>query len=203
MRRRREVHSTADTQCAAQPITAHCSQHVVSRYMHVASRAAPDLHSRVCRPLAVCVVSFDVFEYMHRYGLPDESCANYMAEATPTCDQQAICSNCMPIGEEITPYKCWAVPSPILYYVHEYGQVHGEAAMMSEIFERGPITCGFASVDDFDYNYVSSAATQHSSIAHSLHCTAVPSLIWSTCRLPVLGLLSAAAFTLTQPTPRS
>ena len=51
------------------------------------------------------------------------------------------------------PYKCWAVPSPILYYVHSYGQVHGEQAMMTEIIERGPITCGFASVDDFDYNY--------------------------------------------------
>ena len=111
---------------------------------------------------------------LHRYGLPDESCANYVAEAAPLCDQQAICANCMPIGEAIFPYRCWAVPSPILYYVHEYGQVHGEAAMMSEIYARGPITCGFASVDDFDYAYVS--RTQHCNTpqthtlrAHRLH----------------------------------
>ena len=91
---------------------------------------------------------------MHRYGLPDESCANYVAEASASCDAQAVCSNCMPLGEDVTVYKCWPVPSPILYYVHSYGSVHGEAAMMSEIIARGPITCGFASVDDFDYGYV-------------------------------------------------
>jgi cathepsin X len=97
---------------------------------------------------------FDVFEYMHRYGLPDESCANYVAESSAECDAQAVCSNCMPLGEDVTVYKCWPVPSPILYYVHSYGSVHGEAAMMSEIIARGPITCGFASIDDFDYGYV-------------------------------------------------
>ena len=97
---------------------------------------------------------------VQRFGLPDESCNNYVAEASAVCDASAICSNCMPVGEDVYPYKCWAVPSPILYYVHSYGQVHGEQAMMTEIIERGPITCGFASVDDFDYNYVRSTATQ-------------------------------------------
>ena len=107
-----------------------------------------------------------------RYGLPDESCANYVAESSAVCDQQAICSNCMPIGEEaIWPYRCWAVPSPILFYVHEYGQVHGEAAMMSEIHARGPITCGFASVDDFDYNYVSRARQKSIRAAELNSCT--------------------------------
>ena len=46
--------------------------------------------------------------------------------------------------------------------------------MMSEIYARGPITCGFASVDDFDYNYVSS--TQH-------HTTSYPT--------PLLGCAPA------------
>ena len=101
---------------------------------------------------------------------PTSRGANYVAEASAACDQEAVCSNCMPIGEEITPYRCWAVPSPILYYVHEYGQVHGEAAMMSEIHARGPITCGFASVDDFDYAYVSRSSTHHTSHA-PLHCS--------------------------------
>ena len=101
---------------------------------------------------------------MKRFGLPDESCNNYVAEASAGCDASAICINCMPIGEEVYPYKCWAVPSPILYYVHSYGQVHGEQAMMTEIIERGPITCGFASVDDFDYNYVTHTTLHYTTL---------------------------------------
>ena len=83
---------------------------------------------------------------------------------------------------------------------------------MSEIHARGPITCGFASVDDFDYNYVSRThiATQHNdttdrtgrpttalcaSIAVALppaHSILVRSLCW---------LVSVAASTWTAPTP--
>ena len=37
--------------------------------------------------------------------------------------------------------------------MYHIGVVSGEAAIMSEIIERGPVTCGFASIDDFDYNY--------------------------------------------------
>ena len=96
---------------------------------------------------------YDIFEYMYRYGLPDESCQQYIAKSSGTCGAIDVCSNCMPIGEDIFPFKCWAVDNPILYYVKSYGQVSGELAMMSEIYERGPITCGFASTDDFDYNY--------------------------------------------------
>lgn len=96
---------------------------------------------------------YDVFEYMYRYGLPDESCQIYKALESNTCNDIDICMNCMPVGEEIYPYQCWPVDKPILYYISEYGQVSGELAMMSEIYKRGPITCGFASTDDFDYNY--------------------------------------------------
>jgi hypothetical protein len=98
---------------------------------------------------------FDVFEYMFRYGLPDESCQNYVAQQSDKCDTAAICSNCMPSGDgdDVNTFECWAVPSPILYYVHSYGSIRGETAIMSEIQARGPITCSFASTDDFDYNY--------------------------------------------------
>jgi len=41
---------------------------------------------------------YDVFEYMHRYGLPDESCMNYVAKPThpghpERCDPIDICMN--------------------------------------------------------------------------------------------------------------
>lgn len=103
--------------------------------------------------------AYDIFEYMHRYGLPDESCQNYVAKPSKTCDAQAVCANCMPVENpkdpnDLSVTTCWAVKNPILYYVTEYGKVSGEAAIMSEIEARGPVTCGFASIEDFDYNYI-------------------------------------------------
>lgn len=37
------------------------------------------------------------------------------------------------------------------YKVTDFGAVDGEAAMMAEVFERGPIVCGFVSDDAFDF----------------------------------------------------
>jgi len=47
---------------------------------------------------------YDVFEYMHRYGLPDESCMNYVAQPTrpnhlDRCDPIDICMNVRKGGE--------------------------------------------------------------------------------------------------------
>ena len=46
--------------------------------------------------------------------------------------------------------------SPIRYYLSSYGTVEapGEAAMMSEIYARGPLTCSMATPEDFDYGAV-------------------------------------------------
>jgi hypothetical protein len=38
--------------------------------------------------------AFDIMEYMVRYGLPDETCQNYMAH-DKTCTPEALCANCM------------------------------------------------------------------------------------------------------------
>jgi len=43
------------------------------------------------------------------------------------------------------------------YGVSSYGQVKGEAAMMKEIYKRGPIACSFATDDDFMFNYTANA----------------------------------------------
>lgn len=48
---------------------------------------------------------------------------------------------------------CWAVPDFVKYRVSSYGFVRGEAAMMTEIAARGPITCGIAVDDDFCFRY--------------------------------------------------
>jgi hypothetical protein len=41
------------------------------------------------------------------------------------------------------------------YHIKEYGKLPSkdEKAIMSEIYARGPVTCGFATNDDFDYEY--------------------------------------------------
>jgi cathepsin X len=59
----------------------------------------------------------------------------------------------MPIGEDITDTQCWPVKEFTTYRVREYGRIHGEAAIMSEVFARGPVVCGMATTHHFDYNY--------------------------------------------------
>ena len=41
--------------------------------------------------------------------------------------------------------------------------------MMTEIMRRGPITCGFASVDDFDYNYRGGIYIDHTNATDMNH----------------------------------
>ena len=101
----------------------------------------------------------DVLRYMAKYGLPDESCMPYSAtdhtkfgKHAKRCPAIGYCMNCMPIDDVDT---CWAVKTPIRYYVDSYGTVPepGEAAMLNEIAARGPITCSIATPEVFDYGY--------------------------------------------------
>jgi hypothetical protein len=101
----------------------------------------------------------DVLRYMAQYGLPDESCLTYSAtdhtkygKKATRCPAIGYCMNCMPINDVDT---CWAVKTPLRYYVEAYGQVEapGEAAMMAEIAAWGPITCSMATPEVFDYGY--------------------------------------------------
>ena len=52
-----------------------------------------------------------------------------------------MCENCMP-GK-----PCFAQDNWKVYQTAEYGHVKGEAAMMQEIYQRGPIACGVAVPD--------------------------------------------------------
>lgn len=97
----------------------------------------------------------DVYEYMHRFGLPDATCNNYVAKSNQ-CNMEGRCMNCMPFlpgGKEGDPKVCWPVANFTRYWVTEYGNVKGEAQMMSEIQARGPITCGIAVTPEFSFNY--------------------------------------------------
>ncbi|CAF0743189.1 unnamed protein product, partial [Didymodactylos carnosus] len=110
--------------------------------------------------------AYQVLEYMYRYGLPDETCQNYVAESSPTCNDETICQNCLPV--ENGTLRCWPVKNPILFFVQSYGQLSGEIQMMSEIYKRGPISCGFYSTLDFDYNYKYGVYTASTGINNTL-----------------------------------
>ncbi|EIE22506.1 cysteine proteinase [Coccomyxa subellipsoidea C-169] len=106
----------------------------------------------------------DVFRYMAKFGLPDESCNTYSAtdhtkfdQSLKHCPLGAVCRNCMPLND--TADTCWAVKSPILYKVKSWGKIETahkseqESAMMSEIYQRGPIVCSISTPEDFTYGY--------------------------------------------------
>lgn len=101
----------------------------------------------------------DVIRYMTKYGLPDESCMPYGAtdhtkygKHATKCPAEGYCTNCMPIDDVDT---CWAVKTPIRYFLDSYGQIteKGEGPMMNEILQRGPITCSMSTPEVFDYGY--------------------------------------------------
>jgi cathepsin X len=90
-----------------------------------------------------------VYDYMAQTGVPDATCQAYAAtDYACAADGSAICKTCPPGGvacEVIHPaptgtdngagaYTNWRVGA--------HNGVSGEAAMMAEIFARGPISCG-------------------------------------------------------------
>lgn len=63
----------------------------------------------------------------------------------------------MPLGKKEIE-TCWAVKTPLLYFLNSFGKVKAadnkasnEQLMMSEIYNRGPITCSIATPDEFVY----------------------------------------------------
>lgn len=112
----------------------------------------------------------DVFRYMAKFGLPDESCLTYSATdhskyaaiGLTHCAAGGFCVNCMPAKGGDT---CWPVKTPILYRVTAFGRVgspdgvdaHGPganvAAMQAELLARGPIVCSIATPDALVYGY--------------------------------------------------
>ena len=100
----------------------------------------------------------DVFDYMNKIGLPDETCNHYQAKDYTSldsklqhCPPEAECVNCFPVGGNNT---CFAVQNFVRYHVSTYGRVYGGVAgMMKEIAQNGPIVCGMVITDDFAWNY--------------------------------------------------
>lgn len=76
-----------------------------------------------------------VYEYIHKHGIPDETCQNYEA-VNGECRPLGICETCMPGS------GCSAVDKHPTYWVGDFGGVRGADNMKAEIYKRGPIGCG-------------------------------------------------------------
>eukprot|EP00184_Porphyridium_aerugineum_P007157 CAMPEP_0184698506 /NCGR_PEP_ID=MMETSP0313-20130426/5118_1 /TAXON_ID=2792 /ORGANISM="Porphyridium aerugineum, Strain SAG 1380-2" /LENGTH=435 /DNA_ID=CAMNT_0027157469 /DNA_START=113 /DNA_END=1420 /DNA_ORIENTATION=- len=113
----------------------------------------------------------EVYGYMHLFGLPDETCNHWMAEATKKCDAEALCMNCMAYAEPVMEnWRCWPVKNYTKYYVTSFGVIpKDEGAIMSEIHARGPIACSLATNEEFDYQYKGGVWTKPSSDKDSNH----------------------------------
>ena len=129
---------------------AHAATSVLSDRIKIARGAAwPDINISP-QPLISC--SLDnfgchggspilAFRYIHEHTISDRTCAIYQARGHDdgqSCSWMEHCRNCSP-GE-----ACVVPPKFRVYRVDEYGNVAGEDAMMQEIYQRGPISCGIA-----------------------------------------------------------
>ncbi|KAA8497901.1 Cathepsin Z [Porphyridium purpureum] len=119
--------------------------------------------------------SQEVYDFMHKVGLPDETCNHWVAKATKKCDAEAMCMNCMAYAEPVMENnKCWPVKKYVKYFLREYGLIpQDEAAIMTEIFERGPVACSLATDDVFDYNYTGGVWTRKNNMKNSNHVVEV------------------------------
>ncbi|XP_011406795.1 PREDICTED: uncharacterized protein LOC100632176 [Amphimedon queenslandica] len=84
-----------------------------------------------------------VYEYIHRHGLPDETCQNYEAR-NGECTPIEICENCSPKN------GCVAIQDYTKYWVGDYGSVRGPDKMKAEIYARGPIGCGIDATEKLE-----------------------------------------------------
>jgi cathepsin X len=107
----------------------------------------------------------NAFAFIHKNNITDETCSNYQAKGNTNgvkCASDVKCRNCM------RGKGCWAQNNAKIYGVNEFGQVKGEEAMMNEIFQRGPITCGMAVTAEFR-NYTGGVFVDKSNKTELMH----------------------------------
>jgi len=112
-----------------------------------------------------------MYEWVRRFGLPDDSCQEYEARDDKGCsDMSAFCRNCDPTpeGRQGLAPGCYPVAEYTRYFVKEWGTMETypgvqnsdatpenmEHRMMAEIHQRGPISCSIDSsfIEDGKYH---------------------------------------------------
>jgi cathepsin X len=92
-----------------------------------------------------------VYEYAKNYGIPHESCSNYMAVNTKCSEESRVTSTNKPPCYTCEPGSgCAKISQFDKLFVSAYGSVRGEEKMKQEIFANGPISCGIDATDKMD-----------------------------------------------------
>lgn len=97
-----------------------------------------------------------VYQYAAKYGIPAESCSNYMAVSTTCFLTQPVdnrnkpeCYTCQP-RDNSGRDRCQRVKMFKKLFVDSFGSCSGYEQMKREIFRRGPISCSIDASDDQD-----------------------------------------------------
>jgi len=95
-----------------------------------------------------------VYRYAARFGIPSESCSNYMAVDTTCFDDSPVtnrnkpeCYTCKP-RDNSGINRCNRVLKHKKLFVESFGVCSGYDAMKREIHTRGPISCSIDATDD-------------------------------------------------------
>jgi cathepsin X len=107
-----------------------------------------------------------VYDYMHREGVPDESCNNYQAK-NERCSPESRCSTCYPNG------TCSAIEKYPLWRVSEFGLVTEEEEIKKEVFARGPVSCLMDATPELEFEYTGGIFEQHKDLPIPNHYVSI------------------------------
>lgn len=110
------------------------------------------------------------YQFIHEYGITDETCMPYLGVDTSHWGEVAVeeqlCWQCVADG------SCGFV-NGTLYRISQYGSLIGEAAMMNEIYNRGPIACSLYAHTPAFSDYNSGIITDKTSYNSTTHVVVV------------------------------
>ena len=95
--------------------------------------------------------SLTAYQYIKDYGISDETCSPYQARGHTNglgCSEDIYCRNCD------RSKGCWVPERWDYYTVDEFGSIpsRDELAIMNEVHQRGPVTCGIDANYILEYN---------------------------------------------------
>jgi len=93
-----------------------------------------------------------VYEYAKKYGIPHESCSNYMAVNTQCDDSSPVTDSNKPGCYTCSPGRagCVAIDKYDKLFISGYGSAKGYDKMKQEIYANGPISCGIDATDKME-----------------------------------------------------
>ena len=97
---------------------------------------------------------YGVYKFAYLTGIPDDTCQQYTASEPDYSNDCTPAENCMscspPVPSANSTSTCTPISNYTHYYVSQFGNVKGVAAMQQQIYQYGPISCGMMVTPEFD-----------------------------------------------------